>query len=202
MKYRSPSPDAGLLTPPDSPSSSDMANSAVTLLNSLEAFYQQERYWVHHTRASLELALSKGIDAPSIPPTLDCQLPSPPSSSSDPASPQNTVTGAAAAANTTTTTTTAADPVVIKSEPDNPSAESLSEARARSTRWLHRKNGMKLKLDGISHHHRRKRPHRASPSEPRARLLEMFSELMDARMESCQRVQRLVRSANRTDLFM
>lgn len=33
-----------------------------TLLDSLTSFYQQEQYWVHHTRAALELALSKGID--------------------------------------------------------------------------------------------------------------------------------------------
>ncbi|KAJ3006375.1 hypothetical protein NUW54_g3962 [Trametes sanguinea] len=43
MKYRSPSPDNVLPTPPQSPTSSDMSNSTVVLLESLEQFYQQER---------------------------------------------------------------------------------------------------------------------------------------------------------------
>ena len=34
------------------------------LLDSLTSFYQQEQYWVHHTRAALELAVTKGIDGP------------------------------------------------------------------------------------------------------------------------------------------
>ena len=52
-------------------------------------------------------------------------------------------------------------------------------------------------IDGISVERRKRRPHRAAQTEPGARLLEMFSELVDARMESCQRISRMVRDASR-----
>ncbi|TBU49586.1 hypothetical protein BD309DRAFT_851161 [Dichomitus squalens] len=182
MKYRSPSPDNALPTPPQSPTSPDGPHPAVSLLESLEAFYQQERYWVHHTRAALELAITKGIDAP---PSDHSNTPSPCASQ-----------GLLSPASTTSSDTAVS---VIKSEPDAP-PPSLS--RSDATRWMRRKNTMRLKLDGVSLHARKRRPVRAPPTEPGARLLEMFSELMDARMESCQRVQRLVRNANRADLHM
>ena len=93
----------------------------------------------------------------------------------------------------------AIDAPIVKMEPD-PTAASL--ACPPSSRWMRRKNVMRLKIDGIAVHQRKRRPVRASHTEPGARLLEMFSELMDSRMESCQRVQRLVRNANRADLYM
>ncbi len=188
MKYRSPSPSNALPTPPQSPTSQDIAHSAVTLLDSLETFYQQERYWVHHTRAALELALTKGIDAPAA-----VDAPSPSSSQ-----------GALSPASSTLSDTTLVDAPIVKKEPETaPSPPlSLSLSRPPSTRWMRRKNNMRLKLDSLSLQSRKRRPMHASPTEPGARLLEMFSELMDARMESCQRVQRMVRSANRADLYM
>ncbi|KAI0638237.1 hypothetical protein C8Q77DRAFT_419495 [Trametes polyzona] len=172
MKYRSPSPDMGLPTPPQSPT------------------VQQERYWAHHTRAALELALTKGIDAP---PTLDA--PSPSSSTQSSLSP----------APSTSSDSSAVDTPVVKMEHDaSIPPPSRAAAHAQSTRWMRRKNIMRLKLDGVALHQRKRRPLRAPPTEPAARLLEMFSELMDARMESCQRVQRLVQTAHREqeDLYM
>ncbi|KAI0352904.1 hypothetical protein OH77DRAFT_1591763 [Trametes cingulata] len=168
MKYRSPSPDNGLPTPPQSPTTLQVAHPATALLESLEQFYQQERYWVHHTRAALELALTKGIDAP---PAADA--PSPSSSSQSAPSP----------APSTASDATAVEAPVVKMETDAPIPPPPSRS-AQHTRWMRRKNMMRLKLDGIS---RKRRPLRAPPTEPAARLLEMFSELMDARMESCQR---------------
>ena len=188
MLYRSPSPDNVLPTPPQSPTTREVARSAVNLLDSLESFYQQERYWVHHTRAALELTITKGIDAPSRP-----GLPSPASSSS------SSLEGALSPASSTTSDATAVDVPIIKMEPE-PSPPSL--LLPPSTRWMRRKNMMRLKIDGISVDRRKRRPSRAPQTEPSARLLEMFSELMDARMESCQRVQRMVRNANRADLYM
>ena len=69
----------------------------------------------------------------------------------------------------------------------------------QASRWLRRKNRMRLHLSGISTNNpnRRRRPARAPPSEPAARLLEMFAELVDARMESCVRMERLVRESGR-----
>ncbi|KAH9938605.1 uncharacterized protein B0H18DRAFT_20420 [Fomitopsis serialis] len=183
-----------LPTPPHSPRALEPVRGAVVLLDSLTAFYQQERYWIHHTRAALEVAIAKGSDARAI--TFPVSSPS--ESSSGASSP---------AASTTSTMdepcATVALPA-IKTEPDMlPDAMSAPDRSAaafakRITRWNRRKNMMKLKLDGISSTSlRRRRPHRAPVSEPGARLLEMFSELVDSRMESCQRVSRLVRETHR-----
>ncbi|KAI0650688.1 hypothetical protein C8Q79DRAFT_902520 [Trametes meyenii] len=185
MKYRSPSPDNVLPTPPQSPSADQVADSTAILLDSLEHFYQQERYWAHHTRAALELSLTKGIDAPAV-----ADAPSPSSSTQSALSPSPSAMS----------DMTAVDAPVVKIETD--AALPPPSRSPRSPLWARRKNMMRLKLDGISIHQRKRRPSRAPPTEPATRLLEMFSELMDARMESCQRVQRLVRSANRDDLYM
>jgi hypothetical protein len=73
---------------------------------------------------------------------------------------------------------------------------------SRQTRWTRRKKGFKLKLNGI-------RPKRVVPAipvdqvrqleylHPREQLLEMFEKMMESRMESCQRINKLVRDANR-----
>ncbi|KAI0677495.1 hypothetical protein C8Q78DRAFT_1002946 [Trametes maxima] len=186
MKYRSPSPDNVLPTPPQSPTVDQVADSTAILLDSLEQFYQQERYWAHHTRAALELSLTKGIDAPAV-----ADAPSPSSSTQSALSPSPSAMS----------DITAVDSPVVKMETDAALPPPPSRS-ARGPLWARRKNMMRLKLDGISLHQRKRRPLRAPPTEPATRLLEMFSELMDARMESCQRVQRLVRSANRDDLYM
>jgi hypothetical protein len=76
---------------------------------------------------------------------------------------------------------------------------------SHQTRWMRRKKGFKLRLDGI----RPKRVISAIPVNqvrrpeylhPREQLLEMFEKLMESRMESCQRINKLVRDANRANL--
>src|SRR5882762_6112830 len=56
---------AHLPTPPQSPSARQLSiepiSNSLTLLNNLTAFYQQERYWTHHTRAALESALASTV---------------------------------------------------------------------------------------------------------------------------------------------
>ena len=73
---------------------------------------------------------------------------------------------------------------------------------SRQTRWTRRKKGFKLRLNGI----RPKRVISAIPVDqvrepeylhPREQLLEMFEKMMESRMESCQRINKLVRDANR-----
>ena len=72
---------------------------------------------------------------------------------------------------------------------------------SRQTRWTSRKKGFKLRLNGI----RPKRVVSAVPDDqarklylrPREQLLEMFEKMMESRMESCQRINKLVRDANR-----
>ncbi|KAJ3009356.1 hypothetical protein NUW54_g1170 [Trametes sanguinea] len=66
----------------------------------------------------------------------------------------------------------------------------------QATRWMRRKNRFRLKIDTIHVHRPKCRPLRGPPNEPALRLLEMFSDRLDAGMESCQRLQRLVRHAD------
>jgi len=76
---------------------------------------------------------------------------------------------------------------------------------SHQTRWMRRKKGFKLRLDGI----RPKRVISVIPVDqvrqaeylhPREQLLEMFEKMMESRMESCQRITKLVRDANRANL--
>ena len=76
---------------------------------------------------------------------------------------------------------------------------------SHQTRWSRRKKGFKLRLDGI----RPKRVVSAIPVDqnsqpeyihPREQLLEMFEKMMESRMESCQRINKLIRDANRANL--
>jgi len=70
----------------------------------------------------------------------------------------------------------------------------------QATRWMRRKREFNLRLEGI----RSKRVHpleivQGQPSEelrPREQMLEMFEKMMEERMESCQRVNRLVQEAS------
>jgi hypothetical protein len=74
----------------------------------------------------------------------------------------------------------------VKSEPVSP-----------STRWDSRKKTFKLKLEGISTTTRR--PVQKQREVPH-RILTLFEHIMEARMESCLRVNNLIKSANRADL--
>ena len=196
MKYRSPSPmsvDGALPTPPRSLRTSEHSRAVTNLLDHLQSFYQQEQYWVHHTRAALEMALAKGVDADALmcaSPSDEQTLPSPASSTS------------------TLCDSPPLKTVMVKPDPDAENTNLLlltpeEEQNTHTSRWLRRKNRMRLRLEGInSHPHRnngtktrRSRPLQASSSEPGARLLEMFSELVDARMESCQRISRMVQES-------
>ncbi|TFY75400.1 hypothetical protein EWM64_g8614 [Hericium alpestre] len=77
------------------------------------------------------------------------------------------------------------------------------------SRWVQRKKSFKLKLEGIPNSSmiRRRRHKRhadsagANAAETGTRLLELFGQLMEARMESCHRINRLVKDANRADLM-
>lgn len=175
---------AALPTPPFSPPQTltdAPADTSVVLLNSLVSFYQQESLWVHRTRAALELALT--------------------------ANGRDSITAAATAkalssADSSAGLTEDSDLQSIKAEPTTP-PPFLGKVHPKS-RWLQRKQSFKLKLEGIGPHnlHRRqRRMQRDATAEAGTRLLELFGQLMEARMESCHRVNRLVREANRVDLY-
>jgi hypothetical protein len=229
---------APLPTPPTSPSLSDQqlidprahghTRPALQLLDQLVNFYQQERVWVHHTRAALfELSMAASSSAAATHAHSDD--PSPSTAAPDEDQPIVPAPGAAVAAEAHH----GVPDVTIKDEPVDvdmalglgagfgDDAPTKSDAR-RNTRWMRRKNSMRLqlKLDGISPAARgRSRRRRGAPApapaapdmhaqeeplmpgEHGARLLQQFGDLMDARMESCQRVTRLVQEAGRQDLL-
>ncbi|EIN10406.1 hypothetical protein PUNSTDRAFT_132500 [Punctularia strigosozonata HHB-11173 SS5] len=220
---------APLPTPPTSPSLSEpqlvesrgsSTRPALQLLDQLVNFYQQERVWVHHTRAALfELAMASSAAAG---PSLS-------TSTSDDPSPSSTHPDELPAADPHS----GVPDVTVKSEPvDVDMALAGLSKPDRHTRWMRRKNSMRLqlKLDGISpatrgrsrrrrgdpappppvpqianlHHHQlyaAEVDEPLMPGEHGARLLQQFGDLMDARMESCQRVTRLVQEAGRQDLL-
>lgn len=149
--------------------------STINLLDSLVAFYQQERMWVYRTRASLELAFH---DAPAS--TNEPADTSPPTPASVPPAEE----GESA----------------VKAEPGTPPPMSPAQ-QTQQNRWLRRKRGFKLKLDGIPSRNRQGRPKSELPQSG-VQILEMFEDMMESRMESCQRVNKLVRNANRADLHV
>ena len=174
-----------LPTPPFSPPQTltdAPADTSVVLLNSLVSFYQQESLWVHRTRAALELALTaNGRDSITAAATAKAL------SSSDDSS---------------AGLTEDSELQSIKAEPTTPPPPT-GKAHAKS-RWLQRKQCFKRRLEGLgphSLHRRQRRMQRDASAEAGTRLLELFGQLMEARMESCHRVNRLVREANRVDLY-
>ncbi|KAG2156183.1 hypothetical protein DEU56DRAFT_765938 [Suillus clintonianus] len=175
-----------LPTPPSSPPRVGLhpVESTITLLENLVAFYHQERMWVYRTRAQLEMSLQ-----------------------------ERDATAAAAA--------TDDEEEMEKEEPD--SAEETSEP----SKWSKRKKAFGLKLEGIATTRGMPRggivkqrvplpmlpafAHSnqthlsggqpvlgASGREPGVEILEMFERMMQARMESCERVTRMVRNASGT----
>ncbi|KAG2152373.1 hypothetical protein BD769DRAFT_1404792 [Suillus cothurnatus] len=170
-----------LPTPPSSPPRVGLhpVESTITLLENLVAFYHQERMWVYRTRAQLEMSL------------------------------QERDASAAAA--------TDEEEEMEKEEPN--SAES-----SVTTKWMERKKAFGLKLEGIATTRGMPRggivKQRAPPPmlpafahsnqtggqpvlgssgrEPGVEILEMFERMMQARMESCERVTRMVRNASGT----
>ena len=75
-------------------------------------------------------------------------------------------------------------------------------AQAPSSKWLKRKKSFKLHLGSLRQQEPvrpRRHTHTGAP-EPGARLLELFGDLLESRMESCLRVTRLVRESNRAML--
>ncbi|KAI0068771.1 hypothetical protein BV25DRAFT_1817680 [Artomyces pyxidatus] len=179
-----------LPTPPFSPPQTltDVPPEAsAVLINSLVSFYQQESLWVHRTRAALELALT------TVPRQGSLQ-----------GAPSSSATFASSSSDTPSMTDES-DYQSVKPEPTTPPP--LEGRHTRGSRWQQRKKSFKLKLEGMPPHalqHRRRQrrtPGVASAPETGTRLLELFGELMEARMESCHRVSRLVKEANRADLY-
>lgn len=172
---------AHLPTPPQSPSARHLSvepiNDSLTLLSNLTAFYQQERYWTHHTRAALESALASTVKGTI---TLSTGVDDVDSNSSS--SPRATPPSTALFSDDS-------DYPSVKSEPLTPKVQSMDLQQRRRTR---KKNNLRLKLGGIT-------PPiiKQHGSRPSQRILEMFAELVESRMESCERVTNMVKRYHR-----
>lgn len=179
-------------------------------------FIQQRKGWVQRSRASLELAYVQGplLLAPTIGSSSDEQ------SDSDGSAPYMS-----SSSNSTNEPTPATmtgmeggmdpeDPVVKKEEEDEDillprtrnrlplTLRATNAAQAPSSKWLKRKKSFKLHLGPLRQQSPtwpRRHTHTGAP-EPSARLLELFGDLLEARMESCLRVNRLIRESNRSML--
>ncbi|KAG1752661.1 uncharacterized protein EDB91DRAFT_1103721 [Suillus paluster] len=180
-----------LPTPPSSPPRVGLhpVESTITLLENLVAFYHQERMWVYRTRAQLEMSL------------------------------QERDASAAAAA-------TQDEEDMEKEEEEPDSAEETSETTKwmkrkkafglklegiATTRGMPRGGIMKQRpilrqpiSAGFAHSNQTQISGSGQPTlvlgaggrEPGVEILEMFERMMQARMESCERVTRMVRNAS------
>jgi hypothetical protein len=128
--------------------------------------------WVYRTRASLELVLETD-SGDSVTSASEPDLPT--------AEDENSISNAAA-----------------KQALDNVNPKSMSAPALRTTLWMRRKRGFKLKLEGISTRGKRRRidlDHEAQ-SAPGVQILERFEKMIKDRMESCERVSKMVKGAN------
>ena len=152
-------------------SQNEPLKETVNLLDNLITYYQQETMWVYRTRATLENAFDDG-------PLSD-------SSTSGSESPEE--------------------------EDDGEPSLDQSDGRPSPTgsRWIRRKRGFKMRLDFSPKARSTPRSSYPLPSvqplreqpPPREHLLMMFEKMMETRMESCVRVNKLVRNANRAHLY-
>ncbi|KAG5648940.1 hypothetical protein DXG03_000289 [Asterophora parasitica] len=144
--------------------------STLTLLDDLVRFYHNEREWIQRTRAAIDDAYQ---------PDPSQSLPSPPPTDSDDSSDSSD------------------DKPMCDSD-----VQSQSSATPQTSQWSQRNKGLKMQLDASDKppkpHVRRIASH--SDYTRRKQLLEGLDRAMEARLESCHRVSRLVRNANRADL--
>lgn len=187
-----------LPSPPLMPDN-DQYLSTVHMLDSLVEFYHQECMWVYRTRAALDLAcelqqplaianvqseLSTSTSTSTPSTELQLHLPRLPAPEEEPDPPE--------------------DDVRVKDEPSSPPPLHMVPAST----WQRRKSNFKLDLSGVSTH--RKVKHHAvggtvarrdgEGGDARGEILALFERMMESRMESCERVNRLVRRANRAQL--
>ena len=187
LAFLSPRPSptmqrAHLPTPPQSPTTRQLSiepiNNSLTLLNNLTAFYQQERYWTHHTRAALESALASTVKGTI---TLSTDV--------DDITSNLTSNLTSSTLSSTTGFPDDSDYGSVKAEPLTPSLKTMDLQQRRRNR---KKNNLRLKLGGIA-------PPilKQQGTRPSQRILEMFAELVESRMESCERVTNMVKRYHR-----
>lgn len=91
--------------------------------------------------------------------------------------------------------------------PDDTSLRSKANDTNTNSRWTRRKRGFKLRLEGLSSKpkritltHQSDQPGDSRSPPSREDILSMYEKMMESRMESCQRINKLIHSANRASL--
>jgi len=170
------------------PSLSPLSNER-NVLRTLVAFYHSETMWVYRTRATMELDVAQAPDT---------------SPMSCPADADPAPVGMSVEDEELDRVLDDVDVVLLK-----------GKRNQDPTLWMRRKKGFKLRLDGISTTFKPKNPviackavsGRASMNQPiiehpanGIQVLEMFETLLQSRMESCMRLERMVKESNDTQL--
>lgn len=168
--------------------------SALKNLDFLVAFYHRERGWACETRASLQGAFRLSPVRP------DDDLGRGEESSDDNGSESEGDEEKGHEGTDRFKSTEGQTRATKSSSPSTDSLETESEITAKPASTT----------DSVSKGTREKRvlkrrpyepTHRILPSQPGLHILKMFENIMEERMESCQRIQRLVRKANRRDIL-
>ncbi|KAG6854850.1 hypothetical protein C0991_012040 [Blastosporella zonata] len=162
------------LAPEEFPHSDGSLPSALHLLEALDDFYRNQRTWIEQARAALDRAFEES----EVVQTEQLSLPSPPTSESD---------GSGSSTGN----------LDIASDDEHPPS---SSSRPDAT-WARKKKGLQLALDIQSNrspsHKRVRRITSRKDLEQRKQMLNMMDEVVQARMDSCKFVHRMVRNANK-----
>lgn len=184
-----------LPTPPSSPPRVELlpVESTISLLENLVAFYHQERMWVYRTRAQLEMSFQNRDATAATAPTQDEveTLQEEPDSAEEEETSEMTKwtkRKKAFGLKLEGISTTRGMPTVARG--------GVGKQRARSSM-------MQQPMTASFAHSSQTQTSGPQPSlilgagerEPGVQILEMFERMMQARMESCERVTRMVRNA-------
>jgi len=185
-----------LPTPPSSPPRVELlpVESTISLLENLVAFYHQERMWVYRTRAQLEMSLQDRDPTVAIATTQEESERA--QNEPDSAEEEETLE--------TTKWMKRKKAFGLKLEGISTTRGMPTVARGGVVKQRARSSMMQQPMSVSFTHSSQTQTSGPQPSlilgaggrEPGVQILEMFERMMQARMESCERVTRMVRNAS------
>lgn len=153
-----------------------VSQSSTDLLKALIVFYQDEQYWVRRTRMVMRTDLSDGV------PRKEFFLTTTPMDTSPDAG-------------TAHSDTVKSQPEPSGHDPGGSDSSTSSQGSMDVDDIVEGANQFyraQAEAESRPRAHSRARPPHAPPPELTSRILDTFADLMDARIESCQRMSRLV----------
>jgi len=186
-----------LPTPPSSPPRVELlpVESTISLLENLVAFYHQERMWVYRTRAQLEMSF-QDRDATAVAAGTQDDEEATQEDEPNPAEEEET--------SEMTTWMKRSKAFGLKLEGISTTRGMPTVARSGDVKQRARSSLMQQPMPVSFAHSSQTQTSGPQPSlilgaggrEPGVQILEMFERMMQARMESCERVTRMVRNAS------